>query len=371
MKHQIHRRSFLKNAAVVGGSLMTADTVLSKPLVAADTSKPAPSSVQPSEAHKAWSRLRYGLFLHFGPNTLTGSGWGDGKFPAAEVVFPKLNLRQWAEVAAEAGMKYAVLTTKHHDGFCLWPSRHTEYCIKNSPQKRDIVGEFVTDFGKMGIQTGFYYSTWDRNHPQYGNDAVYAEYMRNQLRELLTAYGPAVECWFDGSWDKDHPTRQWAFDPAWESDPNSGLRHGERYGWEALYRLIHQLQDDCLVFHNSSSDRPGQIRYFPVDGRTAEHFDFVYQGRVVEPGLDPVFTKPDGQRVYLPLQFETTISPGWFWRKQDELVHTSAGAIADWYRRAQAAKANLLLNVGPDRDGLIPEYNRHFLRCAARELGLV
>jgi alpha-L-fucosidase len=232
------------------------------------------------------------------------------------------------------------------------------------------VGEFVTEFRKVGIKPGFYYSTWDRNHPQYENDAVYAGYMRDQLRELLTSYGPAVECWFDGSWDKDHPTRQWAFDPAWESDPKSGLRHGERYEWESLYRLIHQLQDDCLVFHNSSSDRPGQVRYFPVDGRTAEHFDFIYQGRLVEPRLDPVFTKPDGQRVYLPLQFEETITSSWFWRKTDYLLHPSVGTIVDWYRRSQAAKANLLLNVGPDRDGLIPEYNRQFLRRAARELGL-
>jgi alpha-L-fucosidase len=350
------RRVFLKASAAAAGAVLARDLAAAEP------------AVGPTAAQKAWMRLGYGMFIHFGPNTILGVGWGDGKFPPARVVFPKLSTRQWAEVAAEAGMKYAVLTTKHHDGFCLWPSKYTDYCIKNSPQHRDIVGEFVTDFRKAGIKPGFYYSTWDRHHPQYENDAAYAQYMRDQVKELLTTYGAAVEWCFDGSWDKDHPTRRWEFDPAWEKDPQSGLKHGERYEWKALYELIHQLQPDSIVLHNSSSDRPGGIRYFPVDARTAEHFDFVYHGKVVELRRDPVFEKPGGGKVYLPLECQATLTPAWFWSKSDFLVHTSAATIADWYRRARAADGNLLLNLGPDADGLVPEYHRPFLKAAAKEL---
>src|SRR5437879_5954815 len=90
------------------------------------------NSPHPTPAQAEWMRLGYGMFIHFGPTTLTKAGWGDGKFPAGDVAFPKLDVRQWANVAADAGMKYAVLTAKHHDGFCLWPSRHTEYCVRNS-----------------------------------------------------------------------------------------------------------------------------------------------------------------------------------------------------------------------------------------------
>src|SRR5690349_15141304 len=130
----------------------------------------ADGAPSPTPAQRAWMALGYGMFIHFGPNTLTGSGWGDGKFPAGDFSFSKLDIKQWAGVAAEAGMRYAVLTSKHHDGFCLWPSRHTEYCVKNSPQRIDVVTAFVEEFRKAGLKPGLYYSLWDRNFPRYEDD---------------------------------------------------------------------------------------------------------------------------------------------------------------------------------------------------------
>ena len=321
-----------------------------------------------TEAQANWMKLGYGMFIHFGPNTLTKAGWGDGKFEARDVQFSHLDVRQWAQVAAEAGMKYAVLTAKHHDGFCLWPSKHTEYSVKNATTRVDIVGAYVEEFRKAGLQTGLYYSLWDRNYPEYENDAKYAEYMRLQVAELLSDYGPILELWFDGAWDKDFPSRQWPYDPAWERDPKSGLQHGQRWEWKELYQHIHRLQPQCLVVNNSSSDRPGQVRYPPVDLRTVEHFDFVFQEKLWEPRIDPNFETESGKRIQLPLEYCTSLNPDWFWIEGKCYSHPSVETIAGWHRRARRESANLLLNVGPDKTGVIPAYHAHFLRGAAREL---
>jgi alpha-L-fucosidase len=318
---------------------------------------------KPTAAQADWMKLGYGMFLHFGPNTLTKNGWGDGKFPARDVAFPKLNVRQWATVAAEAGMKYAVLTAKHHDGFCLWPSRCTEYSTRNS-QTVDIVGEFVTHFRQAGLKAGLYYSLWDRNFACYEHDGSYAEYMFAQIEELLSDYGPLLELWFDGAWDKDFPTRQWPYDAAWERDPKSGLMHGERWRWNELYAHIKKLQPQCLVVNNSSSDRPGQVRYHPVDLRTSEHFDFVFNEKLHPPRIDPIFERAPGERVYLPLEYCTSLNPDWFWIEGRCYSHASPETIRAWRNRARADNANLLLNVGPDKNGLIPEYHAKCLRDA-------
>lgn len=332
----------------------------------AGTAVPA-RTVAPTEAQKRWMSLGYAMFIHFGPNTLAGVGWGDGRFPARDFHPSRLDTQQWAGVAASAGMKYAILTAKHHDGFCLWNTRHTEYSVRRSGLNRDIARLFVDHFRRAGLKVGFYYSLWDRNFPGYEDDPRYAAFMRSQITELLTNYGEIVELWFDGAWDKDHPSRKWPFDPKWESDPFSGLGHGERWEWAELYKLIHQLQPDCMVLNNSSSDRPGGIRYHPIDARTAEHFDFVWNERVIPPLLDPVWAKADGRQVYLPLEYCTTLTPDWFWKEGGFVLHPSVDTIVSWRRRARAARANLLLNVGPDKDGFIPGYNAGYLKEAARQ----
>jgi alpha-L-fucosidase len=317
-------------------------------------------------AQRAWRQLGYGMFLHLGPDTVEGVSTGDGKFPASEVVFPQLDCRQWAAVAVEAGMKYAVLTAKHHDGYCLWPTKQTDYCVRSSPGGRDIVGEFVRAFRDAGLAVGLYYSLWDRHAPMYDDDDAYAGYMQAQLAELLTSYGPLVEVWFDGAWDKDFPTRDWVYDPAWERDPKSGLGHGERWRWRELYAHIHRLQPDTLVLNNASSDRAGLVRYLPVDVRTAERFDFVWGGRQHPVTVQPELRDASGAPVHLPLEYCDTITPGWFWRHKAGYSHPPAEAIAAWIRRARRDGANLLLNVGPDARGLIPDYHRPFLRDAIR-----
>jgi alpha-L-fucosidase len=197
------------------------------------------------------------------------------------------------------------------------------------------------------LRVGLYYALLDRHCPFYEDDARYAAYVRDQIDELC-AYGDLVELWFDGAWDKDHPTRDWPHDPAWSPT-------GARWEWAHLYEHIHRLQPRCLVIQNSSSDRPGVPNYLPVDARTAEQFDFIWKEQLCTP--------PAGD---LPLEYCTTLTPGWFWQKDACYSHASAEAIAGWRRRARTERANLLLNVGPDTSGRIPDYHRPFLLEAAR-----
>ena len=358
----LSRRNFLRLTGYAG----IAAALGANSAVAEETS----AVVLPTKAQADWMKLGYGMFIHFGPNTIRGVSYGDGRFPAEKVAFEKLDVAQWANVAAEAGMKYAVLTSKHLDGFCLWPGKHTEYSVRNSPMKKDIARLFVDEFRKAGLKTGFYYCLIDKNFRQFKNDEVYNEYVRNQVTELLTDYGDVLELWFDGAWVKDQPTKDWAWDENWEKDPNSGLKHGERWQWNELYGLVHKLQPNCLVLNNSSSDRPGRVKYHPVDARTAERFDFVWKGRICEPITDPVFTGADGRKVYLPLEYCDSLAPGWFWKKGDDKKQPSVETICDWYQRARKTQANLLLNAGPDATGVIPDYNRQYLSAAARRLKL-
>lgn len=309
-------------------------------------------AVAPTPAQADWMSLGYGMFIHFGP--WTWSGTGDGKFPAARVDAPALDAHAWARLAVDAGMRYAVLTAKHVDGFCLWPSKHTDYSVASTPARRDWVGEFVDAFRAAGLAVGLYYAMLDRHCPFFEDDARYARYMRDQIDELL-GYGELVELWFDGAWDKDHPTRDWPHDPSWP--PSTGAR----WEWAQLYEHIHRRQPRCLVVQNSSSDRPGVPNYLPVDLRTAEHYDFVWKEQLCVPPRAPIF----GDR-YLPLEYCTSLTPGWFWQANACYAHASAETIAAWRRRARADGGNLLLNIGPDTSGRMPDYHRPFLVDAER-----
>jgi alpha-L-fucosidase len=353
----MNRRQFVKQSGWLGTGLA----------LSAKNAGSFLMDIGPSAAQKKWMELGYGMFLHFGPNTMNGVGWGDGQFDVKDFN-PGVHADQWAEVAYKAGMRYGVLTTRHLDGFCLWPSKYSSYTVGQSPLKTDIVKAFVDAFRARGLKIGFYYSLWDRNAPFYANDKQYAQYMRDQVTELLQQYGEVIELWFDGAWDKDHPTKEWPFDPAWENNPASGLGYGERYEWKALYDTIKRVQPQCLVINNSSSDRPGGVRYLPVDIRTAEHFDFVHKGKLYEPVTDPIYTDKAGKQHYLPLEYCATLNPSWFQTNVEYYNHPSAEQIAGWYRKARKTNANLLLNVGPNREGYLPEIHVKYLYAAAQQL---
>ncbi len=320
-------------------------------------------AAKPTPAQRSWMSLRYGMFVHFGPNAFAGVSVGDGTFPAWRVRADSLDVRSWARLAAESGMKYAVLTAKHVDGFCLWHTGQTNYSVSSTPAGRDIVGEFAEACRAEGLQMGLYYALWDRHCPFYEEDELYAQFVMRQITELLTGYGPILELWFDGGWDKDHPTRDWPHDPSWHLT-------GERWRWKQIYYLAHELQPDCLVTQNSSSDRPGIPNYMPVDFRTSEHYDFVFADQLREAVTDTSFALEDGGEVFLPLEFCETLTPDWFWKAGSCYSHPSAAAIRGWYLTARNCGANLLLNVGPNSAGLIPDVHKRYLASVARDLGI-
>ena len=177
-----------------------------------------------------------GLFTHFGMNTFTDREWGDGREDPRQFNPTRFDARQWARAAKAGGFRYAILTAKHHDGFCLWPSKFTEHSVKSSPWRDghgDVVREFVDAMRAEGLRPGLYLSPWDRHEASYGSGARYNEYYIAQLTELLTQYGPIAEVWFDGA--------------------NGEGPNGKKqvYDWDLIHRTVRRLQPSALMFSDA------------------------------------------------------------------------------------------------------------------------
>ena len=185
--------------------------------------------VAPSPRQLAWQEREFIAFVHFGTNTFTDREWGLGTESPSVFNPTDLDARQWVRVIKDAGMKMVIVTAKHHDGLCLWPSKYTEHSVKNSPWrggKGDVVGDVAAACREFGLKFGVYLSPWDRHEPTYGDSPKYNEHFRNQLRELLTNYGEVAEVWFDG---------------ACGEGPNGKK---QVYDWPSYYRLIRELQPE-------------------------------------------------------------------------------------------------------------------------------
>jgi alpha-L-fucosidase len=202
----------------------------------------------PTTDQVAYQQMEFIGFLHFTVNTFTDKEWGYGDEDPKVFNPTALDAEQWVKVAKEGGMKELILTVKHHDGFCLWQSKYTEHCIKNSAYKGgkgDVVREFVDACRKHGVKPGFYLSPWDRNHPEYGRPA-YVTYYRNQLTELLTNYGDINELWFDGANGGDG-----YYGGAREKRT---INRDTYYDWPTTYQLIKQLQPRIILFSGIGSE---------------------------------------------------------------------------------------------------------------------
>lgn len=295
----------------------------------------------PTPEQLAWQRMRLGVFIHFGINTFFGAEWSDGTLPASAFDPSELDARQWARTAAEIGARYAVLTAKHHDGFCLWPTSTTDYGVASSPWRGgrgDVVEEFVTAFREEGIAVGLYLSPWDRNAACYSDPEAYDEFYRTQLTELCTRYGELVELWFDGA----------------GSD-------GRQYGWDTMMEVIHEHQPGAMVFNMGTPT----IRWVGnEDGMAQDPVNYVtdlvdlhnYGNTMIAQGLNR----------YLPPECDVSIRRGWFWAEQDE--PKSLEHLLGIHYRSIGMGAGLLLNLPPDRRGLIPDEDVARLREWRREL---
>ena len=300
----------------------------------------------PTKQQLAWQDLEFGLFVHFGMNTFTGREWGDGSEEPAWFNPTGLDCRQWAQVAKEAGMKYAILTAKHHDGFCLWPTATTRHSVKSSPWrggKGDVVREFVDACREVGILPGLYCSPWDRNAPCYSDPKEYSAFYTRQLEELCTQYGPLVEIWLDGAGSE-----------------------GYVYDWERIIGTVRRFQPDALIFQMGDPDiRWGgnELGYGDPDLWTV--IDDTRASVHWENPRRPL--APSG--VYLPAELDTTINhAGWFWHPGTADQIKSLDELIGVYYRSVGHGANLLLNLAPNREGRLEDAEVERLLELGREI---
>jgi alpha-L-fucosidase len=308
---------------------------------------PAPLDPVPSVSQLAWHEMELNAFVHFTTNTFTDKEWGYGD-EKPEIFNPtEFNADQWITTFKESGFKGVILTCKHHDGFCLWPSQYTEYSVKNSQFKKDVVKEVSEACKRHGLKFGIYVSPWDRNHKDYGSPA-YVEYYRNQLAELFTNYGPVFEMWFDGANGGDG-----FYGGANEKRSINGKTY---YDWPGTLDRVRKLEPEVIFFSDAG---PG-VRWVGnergIAGETNWNTitpDTLYAGKA---GIEQLLnTGSEEGSQWIPAEVDVSIRPGWFYHaSQDSLVKTPE-KLFDIYLTSVGRGSTLLLNVPPDRRGLIHE----------------
>ncbi len=299
---------------------------------------------RPTPGQLAWQDLEFGMFCHFGPNTFLDQEWGKGTEDPAVVNPVALDPRQWAQAAKAAGMRYLVFTAKHHDGFCLWPTDTTGHSVKAGPlpaDKRDVVGLVAEACQAEGLKLGLYCSPWDRHEPCYDDFAAYDELYCRQWRELLTRYGPLVCVWLDGAGSEGHV-----------------------YNWEKIIGTIRELQPDTMIFNMGSPDYRwvGNEDGLATDPcwNVVNLEDFSHEHLLAE------FRESFPH--WLPAECDARIRANWFWNTHDLPSLKSVERLADMYYCSVGRGCNLLLNVGPDNRGLLPETDVDRLVETAAEL---
>ncbi len=308
-----------------------------------------PNDVVPTALQVEYQRMEFIGFVHFTVNTFTDREWGYGD-ESPDVFQPtQFDAGQWASVAAEVGMRELILTAKHHDGFTLWPSAHTEHSVEHSSWKNgagDVVGAFAAAARDHGVRVGFYLSPWDRNHADYGRPE-YLVYFRNQLRELLTQYGPVTEIWLDGA---NGGTGYYG-----GADEERRIDRETYYEWRETWELIKSLQPRTLLFSDAGPD----IRWIGNEhGFAGEtNWSTIDAEGIVVGAADGAYLNtgdPEGRQWLVPL-CNTSIRPGWFYHAaEDDRVKTPQELLEVYYRSV-GRNCVLLLNVPPDERGLFHE----------------
>lgn len=305
----------------------------------------APMDPVPTPGQLAWQRAGFGMFCHFGVNTFFDKEWSDGSLPAAGFDPADLDTRQWVATAADAGMRYVVLTAKHHDGFCLWPTDTTEYSVRSAPWRSgrgDVVEELASACRDAGLGLGLYLSPWDRNAACYDEPAAYDDFYVRQLAELCTRYGPLFEVWFDGAGSE-----------------------GRVYDWDRIMAVVDEHQPEAMVFNMG---RP-TIRWIGnEDGLAADPCAYAYaiDGAALE-GAGEAGAAPEELR-YLPPECDVPIRRNWFWQSDDLHTLKSLEHLLGIYYRSVGLGAGLLLNVPPDRRGLLDDHDRARLSDLGAEI---
>ncbi|MFI5252527.1 MAG: alpha-L-fucosidase [Bacteroidota bacterium] len=309
-------------------------------LLAQTTPPPAPFGPVPSPIQLKWQEMEYYGFIHFNMNTFTNKEWGDGKENPKLFNPKKLDCNQWARTMKDAGMKGVIITAKHHDGFCLWPSKYTDHSVKYSPFRKgkgDVLKELSAACKKYGLKFGVYLSPWDRHDPNYGDSLKYNEIFKNELREVLTSYGDIFEVWFDGA--------------------NGEGPNGKKqvYDWQGINNVVRECQPNAVIFSDGGPD----VRWVgDEDGYAGETNWSLLRRDEVYPGypkyLELVSGHPNGTH-WVPAECDVSIRPGWYYHPDQDSMVKSLKTLIDIYFNSVGHNGSMLLNVPADRNGLIPQ----------------
>lgn len=317
------------------------------------------AKVVPSPRQLAWQKMEFYAFCHFGMNTFTGKEWGDGTASPALFQPTDFDADQWAKAVKSAGMRGLILTCKHHDGFCLWPSKYTEYSVKNSPFRNgqgDVVREVADACKRNGLKFGIYLSPWDRHEQTYGQGEPYNTYYKNQLRELLTEYGELFCVWLDG---------------ACGEGKNGKV---QKYDWQGFYAVMRELQPNAAICISGPDVRwigneAGVCRksewsvvpsWLSVNEFIAEksqktddkNFAKKHNAMTLDLGSRKAI-KGETDLIWYPAEVDTSIRPGWFYHENEDSKVKSIDRLYKIYLNSVGGNASLLLNIPPDKTGKI------------------
>lgn len=318
--------------------------------------------VVPYPRQLEWQKLEMTAFIHFGINTFTDREWGTGD-ESPQLFNPVfLDADQWVTVLSDAGMKMIIITAKHHDGFCLWPTKTTGHSVASSPWKEgkgDVIRELKDACDRHGMKFGVYLSPWDRNANSYGDSPAYNRFYMDQLSELLTWYGKVDEVWFDGA----------------NGEGPDGRR--QEYDWQAYYDLIRKLQPDAVTAIMGED-----VRWVGTEtgyGRETEWSVTALapggtpSSRAINEalGLTPMSDDLGGSTLlskaggvyWYPAEVDVSIRPGWFWHASEDSLVKDVDKLADIYLSSVGRNAVLLLNVPPDNRGLITDHDIRSLQA--------
>lgn len=329
--------NIMKRILLLFGFLGMIESVLSQNIILPE------SSMVPNKSQKEQIRRKYGMFIHFGVNTFHNEEWTDGSKPASSYSPTMIDADQWIRSAKEAGMKYVILITKHHDGFCLWDSKYTEYDVASSGNKTNVVEAVAKACKKYDIGLGLYYSLWDRkvnaDVDDWKKDIEYNKYMLCQIEELIDMvedYTDIVEFWFDGGWVK------------------------QNYRWPVmdLYQTIKKSMPHCQVGINWSIGSPENadkhpvlpqdqkegfpVRYWPSDFRLGDPY--------LPSDNNPKIFVHDGKPYYMPWESTVCISKRWFYNTEDK-DFKSVDELEKLFHQSTKNDNILILNCPPDRNG--------------------
>lgn len=299
---------------------------------------PAAFGPVPSKRQLAWHRMEYYAFVHFNMNTFTGKEWGEGYEDPKQFNPTALDCNQWAQTFKAGGMKGVIITAKHHDGFCLWPSKYTDHSVRNSPfrgGKGDVLRELSDACRTHGLKFGVYLSPWDRNHPDYGKGDVYNRYFANQLTEALTQYGPIFEVWFDGA----------------NGEGPNGRK--QTYDFPLFIATVRKHQPNAVIFSDAGPD----IRWVGNEqGRAAPTNWCLLKRDDLYPGTPRWRELTEGHRDgthWVPAECDVSIRPGWFYRQSEDSKVKTVEQLVELHYQSVGQNASFLLNVPADRHGLI------------------